>query len=109
MALQNVNHQVTRLLTGATANGDSDIFQMPIATPARVFSGRIEGTGSVSATLTIRGSIDGENWTDLVTLALSGTGSDDKFDEDIASWPLIKANVASISGTGASVDAWMGI
>ena len=65
-------------------------------------------SGSGSATIAIEGSLDDENWVNIgtITLTLSSSATSDGFSMN-APWESVRANVTAISGTGASVDAYM--
>lgn len=92
------------LMSGATANGAGDAHQVPSNRPYRSFQADIAGSGAVSATVTIEGSIDGVTWVlALASMSLTGTGSDVKGAEDVSAYPQLRARVASISGTNAAV------
>jgi hypothetical protein len=97
-----------KLLSAATATGAGESHSP--WTNFRTFQavGRTTaGAGGVDAD--VEGSNDGINWIDLgtITLVLSTTDSTDGFASD-AAWRYVRANVTSISGTGASVDVWLG-
>ena len=65
--------------------------------------------GAGSATIQIQCSNNNSNWDTLgtITLTLSTTSSSNSFaSDDRCAW--IRANVTAISGTGASVDVWIG-
>lgn len=102
--MPNVTSQIARLVTGTTANVTGDAFTLPPNRPYRCFTSTIAGTGAVSATATVEGSIDGDNWTEIASMSLSGTDADAKHAEDIAVWPMIRGKVASITGTDATVS-----
>lgn len=107
-----LDQRTAQLLTAATADGSSDIFLAPQNFQGNaVMSADINGSGSVSATVTYYGSIDGSNWYTLGSaISLSGTnaasGSTNMANQP---WPLIKATLTSISGTDAAVDAWIAV
>lgn len=65
----------------------------------------VTGTGSVSATVVIEGSNNGDDWVQIATLSMSGTGR--ATDGGVAQtlWSQIRARVSAISGTNASVSA----
>lgn len=109
--MPDVNEQVTRLLAGVTADGVGEAFTLPRATRNFVFQAKVAGTGSVAATVTVEGSIDGVTWeAALATVELSGTGSDSGFDTlSEQPWPMLRGRVASLSGTGATVTLLMAI
>lgn len=81
------------------SSGDLATFQ--------VVGGTTAGAGAVSVNIEV--SNDGANWMTVgaVSLVLSTTASSDGFVSTTV-WPYTRANVVSISGTGASVSATMG-
>lgn len=80
--------------------------------PDATFQATVSGTGAVTATVTIEYSNDGTNVIGTVggTITLSGTTSaTDGFTSQNAPWKFVRANVTSISGTGATVQVYMGV
>lgn len=65
----------------------------------------ITGTGAVSATVTIYGTLKNQATQGIViaTLSLSGTTTDTKGAAILGAWPFMYAVVSSITGTGATV------
>lgn len=92
-----------RIATGAgeelAAYGDSRVIQVEGATSA--------GAGAATVKIQVRASQDAE-WLDLATftMTLSTTKVSEGFVSE-APWPLIRANVTAISGTDATLDAWV--
>ena len=102
--------QAEQLLVAATTNATSDVWTMPKGSGNRVMSADINGAGSVSATVTFEGSIDGVNWFTIGSaISLSGTTTANGSTTSTVVWPLVKAVISTITGTGAAVDAWMAI
>ena len=66
--------------------------------------------GGGTGVITIEVSNDGSNWLTLgtISLTLSTTASSDGFVAN-APWKFVRANVTTLSGTGASVSALMGV
>lgn len=67
--------------------------------------------GSGAATILIQGSINGgTSWDTIatITLTLTTTASSDSF-TSTDRYTLVRANCTAISGTGASVNAVMGV
>lgn len=97
----------TNLLPGGkTTVGPGSAFEAPINKTLQV---AVAGAGAVSATVVIEGSVlGGDAWVALATFPLSGTGAAVDGVVSDAPWPLIRANVTAISGTGATVSAGMG-
>jgi hypothetical protein len=109
--MANVNDQVTKLLSAVTVDGAGSSFEMPRGEAQHAFMATIAGTGAVSATVTIEGSMDSVSWVPgLATMSLTGTTTDVKGATLAnAPYPQLRARIASISGTGATVNAWMAI
>lgn len=79
--------------------------------PTSTFQAVVSGTGAVTATVTIEYSNDGVNALSTVggTITLSGTTTaSDGFTSD-APWKYVRANVTAVSGTGATVQVYMGV
>jgi hypothetical protein len=93
---------VTSTTTGSGVYKDS---------PYSTFQATVTGTGTVSATVVIDVSNDGTNWvaTSLGTITLSGTTSSSDGFATTASWKYVRARVTAISGTGATVQVYMGV
>ena len=72
--------------------------------PNTTFQATIIGTGAVSATVTIKGSVDGTNFVTVGSaLSLTGTPSDSQLLTTTNAYAYVTATVASILGTGAAV------
>lgn len=100
------------LITAKTTTGTGNSVDMLRPAPRSYFA-VVTGTGSVSATVYIEVSNDGTNWltgaSSLCTLNLSGTTTAmDGCAIPAAQWLYIRANVGAISGTGATVNVYMG-
>lgn len=106
-----------KLINAATATGAGLTIKSPrngVGHPytnqgAVLFHSSITGTGAVSATVDIYGSIDGTTATGekLQTHYLTGTTNDIVADSIAAPWPYFYADVAAISGTDAAVTVSM--
>lgn len=95
---------------GVTATGTTD--WVAKGSPDTAIQATVTGTGSVSATINIECSNDGQNAlaTPAGTITLSGTTTaSDGFVTQNASWKYIRMNVTALSGTGATVTGVMGI
>lgn len=80
--------------------------------PDTSFQATVTGTGAVTATVDIEYSNNGVDVVDTVggTITLSGTTShSDGFVSQNAPWKYVRANVTAISGTGATVQVYMGV
>lgn len=109
--MPDVNDQVSKLLTAVIADGVGSAFVVPRGIANHAFMGTIAGTGAVSATVTIEGSMDGVSWVPtLASMSLTGTTTDVK-GATLANAPYaqLRGRVASLTGTGATVNLWMGI
>ena len=100
------------LSTTANANSTALYKESPWST----FQVIITGTGSVTATVTIQGSNQDEsfngtksNWVTINAFSMTGTTSDTQGFTSISNWRYVRAVVASISGTGATVEVIMGV
>ena len=65
----------------------------------------IAGTGAVSATVTVYGTLKNQasQGISIAVLSLSGTTTDTKGAAILGAWPYMYAVVTSITGTGAAV------
>lgn len=97
------------LLSEATATGVGSVFQLG-ETKATFQASGTTSSGSGAATVKVQVSNNRHDWIDLgtITLTLSTTSSSDGFASD-ASWAYVRGNVTAISGTGASVNLYMGV
>lgn len=93
------------LLDGVTITGAGTAFGCGAS--KRVFSGRVAGTGAVTATIRVEVSNDGTTYLPQKDIVLSGTTSAaDGFAAE-ANWPYVRGNVIAISGTGAAATLKM--
>jgi hypothetical protein len=79
--------------------------------PYTAFQATVTGTGAVTGTVIVEGSLDGVNAvaTALATIPLSGTTAyADGFVTE-APWKYVRARVTAITGTGASITVLMGV
>ena len=97
-----VDPGVAATSTGSTLYKDS---------PYSTFQATITGTGAVTATIIIDVSNDGAYWvsTPMGTITLSGTDSASDGFTSSAPWKYVRARVTAISGTGATVQVYMGV
>lgn len=101
---------IFELLAAKTATGAGNIFNC-VDDGKRTFQANgTTSSGTGSATITVEVSVDKVNWITMgtITLTLATTASSDGFASD-AAWPYVRGNVTAISGTGASVNLWMGV
>jgi hypothetical protein len=96
--------------TGVTVTGAGTLLYKD--SPNATFQAVVTGTGTVTATVTIEYSNDGVNVLTTVggTITLTGTTTaSDGFTSSNAPWKYVRANVTAISGTGATVQVYMGV
>lgn len=74
----------------------------------RTYQAVVRGTGTVSATIIVYVSNDGQVWETLATFSLSGTTSDTEPLIAQHRWAFTKASITAISGTGAVASATVG-
>jgi hypothetical protein len=84
----------------------------PVPGPASARTFHASGAtsaGAGSATIAIKGSMNGASWDTLgtITLTLGTTATSDGFTSDDR-YALVRADVTAISGTNASVTVTMG-
>jgi len=79
--------------------------------PASTFQATVTGTGAVTATVLLDVSNDNVNWVATVmgTITLTGTTSASDGFTTNAPWKFVRARVTAISGTGATVQVYMGV
>jgi hypothetical protein len=95
------------LLSGVTATGAGSAVADSGRPPT--FTGRVAGTGAVSATVAIEVRNDTAGvWVLAVTLTMSGTTSAGDGFAMAARYLQYRANVTAISGTSAAVTVTMG-
>lgn len=99
------------LLSPATSAVTGDPFDGPWNTARRgMVQAVITGTGALTATVTVQGSNNGVNWTTVGSaMSLSGTTSDTKTQAVDYPWALLRAVSASLTGTGATVSAYLSL
>lgn len=98
--------QAIPLLTDRITTGASSAAEAP--GPGATVQATVTGTGAVTATVVIQvGNISG-SWLDLGTLSLSGTTSATQGLALDAHWVYIRANVTTLTGTGATLNVVMG-
>jgi hypothetical protein len=105
---QNAPTKASKILSAATATGAGEVFQ-PWGPQRSYHALGTTSSGSGAASINIQVSNDCTNYITVGTIALTlgTTATSDGFVTD-ANWKCVRANVASISGTGAAVDVWIG-
>lgn len=96
----------TTLLNGVLVTGAGSAVYCPFA--QRSFYGSVAGTGAVTATILVQGSLDNSNWLTLATITLSGTTSATDGCALEGPWPYMRGNVSAITGTSAAATLIMG-
>lgn len=77
--------------------------------PGLLVQAVITGDGEVTATVTVQGSLDKQNWHTIDTaMSLSGTDVDSGFVYSVEPWAYVQVLVADLTGTGAAVSAYLG-
>ena len=74
----------------------------------KTFQAFVTGTGALTATVLIEGSLNGVDWYTVATLSLSGTTRATAGNASNTPWALVRANVTARTGTGAAVTAYVG-
>ncbi len=75
----------------------------------RTFQAVCTGSGSVTATVTLEGSLDKTNWVTIATLSLSGTAPQTSSYEHTSAWTYIRARTSGVSGTSATVNVYVAL
>lgn len=73
----------------------------------KVLQATVYGTGAVTASVDIEGSVLGDGWVFIGNITLSGTNMASDGFPSSAPWPMVRANVKSLS-VGATVTAGVG-
>lgn len=95
------------LLSAVTTTGAGSAYADSGRAPS--FDATVAGTGTVSATVVIRGrNTASGGWVTLGTITLSGTTSATDGFASLTRYMEYSANVTAISGTGAAVTVTMG-
>lgn len=99
---------VTQLIKDATAiNAAPPSFE--VRNPGlRTFHAVEVGTGTVTATVIIEVSNNDANWLTLGTITLSATTTAQDGFSSAAPWSFVRARVSAITGTGATINVFMG-
>ena len=96
------------LLKNVTATGSGPSGEVPQDARLSVQAIGSTTSGAGSATVLVEGSNNDANWLTImmITLELSTSASSDGAAEEVP-WLYVRATLASISGTGATVDVIM--
>lgn len=74
------------------------------------YQATVTGTGAVTATVVIEVTNDEkQNWLTLGTITLSGTNVATDGFASLANWDFTRANVTALTGTGATVNVFVGL
>ncbi|TAK93825.1 hypothetical protein EPO05_06910 [Patescibacteria group bacterium] len=71
--------------------------------PNRWFQATLNGASAVSATVSVEGSTDNENWAQIVSAIDLTAASATKAVATVQTAPFIRGNLIAISGVGATV------
>lgn len=95
--------------TASPTYGQVKYFNPPAPYPYHKVHASLAGSGSVSATIVVQGSSDGmEGWADEFSISLSGTTSGSYRGTFVsANGQFYRLKVSAISGTSATVNAWI--
>jgi hypothetical protein len=79
--------------------------------PYQTFQAVVTGTGTVSGSVTIQGSNDGINWTNIgsALAVASGTAPQNASVVTNTTYQYFQANVTALTGTGAGCTVTMGV
>jgi len=99
--------QSTKLLTSVSTVSTGDAYVFPMGAGLRTHQAVLEGASATDATVIVSGSNDGVNWTPMGTLILTTATKTNGFVSQ-APWIFERAQVTSISGTGAAVTLIVG-
>ena len=94
------------LMTGRTSTATGTTIEAP--GPGATVQARVTGTGAVTATVVVQVSNFDNVWLTLGTLSLSGTTTATAGLALDAHWAYIRADLTALTGTGATVDVFMG-
>jgi hypothetical protein len=95
---------VTKIFDKVTTNA----VQTPVRmthTPS-LFQGVVSGTGAVTATILIEGSLNGVHWTTIGTITLTDTTVDVDKVATVERWAFVRATTSNVTGTGATVSLY---
>lgn len=96
--------QATTLLSTITnATGETIRDRVPGGT----FQATVTGTGTVSVTVNIQASLDGNNWISLGTISLSGTTTATDGFVSLGEWTCYRAVTTAATGTISSINVLM--
>ena len=95
-----------QLLSSVTVTGAGSA--RPQSPAPVTFQATVTGSGTVSATVAIEVSNDGDNFITLGTITLSGTTTATDGFASAANWSVVRANCTAISGTSAALSVVMG-
>ena len=100
--------QAFEILSAAVLNAVSER-QQPVDVNRTIQALGRTTAGPGTAAIQIQGSLDGINFVKIATinLVLSDTDVTDGFATN-AAWKYLRARVTGLTGTGATVDVWLG-
>lgn len=96
----------TKILTSAIAATAAGAVFIPndLNPRQRQVQAFMTGTGALTATVLVEVSLDGVNYAQAASLALSGTAYDSKLAQVLAEGCWIRTTVSALTGTGATVS-----
>ncbi len=96
----------TQVILSTTTNATGDVFK-DFTAPGATFQGVITGTGVVSCTVSIEGSLDNTNFINLGDLTLSGTTTATDGFVNQGEWLFYRATTTLVTGTVSNITVMM--
>lgn len=112
MSIEIISGVSITLLSGKTAAATGDTVGPEQCNQLnRTYQATVTGTGAVTATVEIHVSQNPATlgWVLLGTITLSGTTTDSDGFSSEAAWAYTKAVLTAVTGTGATVNAGLGV
>jgi hypothetical protein len=97
------------LLGSSIAGTSSTYFFNTSNFSSRAFQATVQGTGAVTADVTVTVSNDNIGFVPFAVFNLSGSGVVSEGQESFAPWTYIRVSLDTISGVGATATVSMGI
>lgn len=93
------------LLNAATANGNGKMVTFDKGSVTKQAQAVLGGASSVSATVTVQGTNDGTNWSDIAAMNIASSPAASQVSSTTITSPYraMRGVVSAISGTGATV------
>jgi hypothetical protein len=80
-----------------------------IDTSKRIYEVILAGTGAITATCVVEGSLNGENWEPIVTFTVTGSDLVTDYYKSFTQWIFTRGNITGITGTSAKLTLLMGL